>query len=44
MLQDDGAKKVDVYPFKYILPELSKKKDKNKEKVIMRQSINLYFI
>jgi len=30
--KDDGAKKVDVYPFKYILPELSKKKDKNKEK------------
>jgi tripeptidyl-peptidase-2 len=30
--KDDGAKRVDIYSFKYILPELIKKKDKSKEK------------
>jgi tripeptidyl-peptidase-2 len=30
--KDEGAKRVDVYTFKYILPELPKKKDKNKDK------------
>ena len=30
--KDEAGKKVDVYPFKYILPEASKKKDKAKEK------------
>jgi len=30
--KDEWGKKVDVYPFKYILPEAAKKKDKGKEK------------
>jgi len=30
--KDEGSKKIDVYTIKYILPEISKKKDKNKEK------------
>jgi len=30
--KDEMGKKVDVYPFKYILPEGSKKKDKSKDK------------
>ena len=39
---DEIGKKVDVYPFKYILPDAGKKKDKSKDKDKKKEDIEAY--
>jgi len=39
--KDEAGKKVDVYSFKYILPDASKKKDKAKDKEIKKKAEDL---